>query len=53
MWDKYGTALDTRIKTLGAEFESRVAQFKIAVAEIQARDIHMYLCIYTQIRNRL
>ena len=49
MWDKYGTAFDARLKTLGAEFESRVAQFKIAVAETQARDIYVYIYIYIYI----
>ena len=29
MWDTYGTAFDARIKALGAEFESRVAQFQV------------------------
>jgi len=40
-----------RLASVGAEFESRVAQFKIAVAETRARDvhIHLYICMYTNL----
>jgi len=35
-----------RLASVGAEFESRVAQFKIAVSETQARHVHIHLYIY-------